>query len=99
MTTKRAELRSRMTVAATRRAEPDTPQPGKTAVRTKPVRVTLNLPPELFRQVTRWADHAAEAIGEPRISVQDTIRAMIWAGVADASASSPVLEELRRDRT
>lgn len=98
MSTQRRDLRARMAVAATRRAEADAPAPGVTAVRTKPVRVTLNLPPELFRQVTRWADFAADELGVPRVSVQDTLRAMAWAGVADVSVSSPVLAELRRGR-
>jgi hypothetical protein len=62
----------------------------------KPVRVTLNLPPELFRKLTRWADQAADQLAVPRVSVQDTLSAMVAAGVADASPSSPVLAELRR---
>lgn len=43
----------------------------------KPVRVTLNFPPELFRQLDRWTDEAAVAIGEPRVGVQDAVRAMV----------------------
>jgi hypothetical protein len=65
---------------------------------TPPVRVTLNLPPELYRQLTRWADQAADQLDRPRVSVQDALRAMVRAGVADATPGSPVLEELRRER-
>jgi hypothetical protein len=43
----------------------------------KPVRVTLNFPPDLFRHLDRWAHEAAETIGEPRVGVQDAARAMI----------------------
>jgi hypothetical protein len=73
----RSDLRSRMTTAATRRAEPDAPAAGKTAIRTKPARVTLNLPPELYRQPARWTDSAAEAIDVPRVGVREALRAMV----------------------
>jgi hypothetical protein len=43
----------------------------------KPARITLNLPPELYRQLTRWADSAAEAIDVPRVGVQEALRAMV----------------------
>lgn len=99
MTTEREARKARMAAAVTSRTAPETAPPvGRTAVRTAPVRVTLNIPPELFRQVTHWADFAADELGVPRVSVQDTLRAMAWAGVADASPSSPVLAELRRAR-
>jgi hypothetical protein len=43
----------------------------------KPARITLNLPPELYRQLTRWADSAAETIDVPRVGVQEALRAMV----------------------
>ena len=43
----------------------------------KPARITLNLPPELYRQLARWADSAAEAIDVPRVGVQEALRAMV----------------------
>lgn len=98
MSATRRDLQSRMTLAATRRADPEAAAAGKTAVRTKPVRVTLNMPPELYRQLTRWADSAAEALDVPRVSVQDALRAMVSAGAADATPDSPALGELRRNR-
>jgi hypothetical protein len=97
MSTKRGDLQSRMSVAATRRAEPDAPPAGKTAIRTKPARVTLNLPPELYRQLQRWTDSAAETIDVPRVGVQEAMRAMIrviTSGEA-ASCSARVQAELR----
>lgn len=77
MTAKRADLKSRMASAATRRAEPDAPAAGKTAIRSKDARITLNLPPELYRQLQRWTDAAAEAIDVPRVSQQNALRVMI----------------------
>lgn len=66
-----------MAVAATRRAEPEAAPAGKTAVRTAPVRVTLNIPPQLYRDLIRWTDTAADALDIPRVSVQDALRTMI----------------------
>lgn len=65
----------------------------------KPARVTLNLPPELYRQLARWADSAAETIGVPRVGVQETMRAMIRVITGDEapSCSARVLAELRAE--
>ncbi len=84
-----------MAAAAGRRAEPDAGPAGRTAIRSKPVRITLDLSPELYRQLTQWADSAAVTLGVPRVSLADTVRAMIRVSAEDAE---PVLERLRRDR-
>lgn len=67
-------------------------------VSAKPARVTLNLPPDLYRQLARWADTAAEAIDVPRVGVQDALRAMIRAVIDDTPATVVALDRLRRDR-
>ena len=84
-----------MAAAAARRAEPDARLAGQTAIRSKPVRITLDLSPELYRQLTQWADSAAIALDVPRVALADAMRAMIR-----VSAENPeqVLERLRRDR-
>jgi len=43
----------------------------------KPARVTLNLPPELYRQLRVWVADAAETLDDPRVGVQETLRAAI----------------------
>jgi hypothetical protein len=43
----------------------------------KPARITLNLPPELYRELIRWTGTAAEAIDVPRVGVQEALRAMV----------------------
>jgi hypothetical protein len=62
----------------------------------KPARVTLNLPPELYRQLTRWADSAAETMNVPRVGVQDALRAMVSVITGDEapSCSARVLAEV-----
>ena len=92
---KERELRkAQMAAAAARRAEPDARPPGRTAIRTKPVRITLDLSPELYRALTGWADEAAIALGVPRVSLADAVRAMIR---VTADHPDQVLDRLRRD--
>jgi hypothetical protein len=44
MTTQREQRKAQMAAAATRRTEPDARPPGRTAIRSKPVRITLDVP-------------------------------------------------------
>ena len=93
---KERELRkAQMAAAAARRAGPDPRPAGKTAIRSKPVRITLDLSPELYRELTGWADEAAVALGVPRVSLADAVRAMIR---VTADHPDQVLDRLRQDR-
>jgi hypothetical protein len=84
-----------MATAAARRAEPDASPAGRTAIRSKPVRITLDLSPELYRQLTRWAGRAAVELDVPRVALADAMRAMIRVA---AESPDAVIEQLRRDR-
>ena len=84
-----------MTAAAARRAGPDAQPAGQTAIRSKPVRITLDLTPELYRQLTRWADSAAVALDVPRVALADVMRAMIR---VTTESPDDVIDQLRRDR-
>jgi hypothetical protein len=95
MTTQREQRRAQMAAAAARRTEADARPPGRTAIRSKPVRITLDLSPELYRQLTGWADSAAIALDVPRVALADAVRAMIRVTIEDPDE---VLERLRRDR-
>jgi hypothetical protein len=95
MTTQREQRRAQMAAAAARRSEPDAAPPGRTAIRSKPVRITLDLSPELYRQLTHWADSAAITLDVPRVALADAVRAMIRVTLDDPDQ---VLERLRRDR-
>ena len=95
MTTQREQRKAQMAAAATRRTEPDARPPGRTAIRSKPVRITLDLSPELYRQLTGWADSAAITLDVPRVALADAVRAMIRVTMEDPDE---VLERLRRDR-
>jgi hypothetical protein len=90
------ELRkAQMAAAAARRAEPDARPAGRTAIRSKPIRITLDLSPELYRELTVWADSAAIELGVPRISLAAAVRAMIR---VTTDQPDPVLDRLRQDR-
>ncbi len=84
-----------MAAAAARRAEPDARPAGQTAIRSKPVRITLDLSPELYRQLTRWVDEAAVELDVPRVALVDAVRAMIRVTTENPDE---VLDRLRRDR-
>jgi hypothetical protein len=87
--------KAQMAAAAARRAEPNARPAGRTAIRSKPVRITLDLSPELYRELTVWADSAAIALGVPRVSLADAVRAMIRVA---ADNPDEALDRLRRDR-
>src|SRR5262249_33218667 len=91
----RAQRKAQMAAAAARRTGPGAPPAGRTAIRSKPVRVTLDLSPELYRQLTQWADSAAVALGVPRVPLADAMRAMIRVTTENPGE---VLARLRRDR-
>lgn len=78
-------------------AEPD-PAPVLRTPPAKPARITLNLPPEMRRDLDAWATSAAAAIDAPTVPVQDALRAMIRAVVEDQAAAAAVLAQLRRER-
>ena len=95
MTTQRDLRKAQMAAAAGRRAEPNARPAGRTAIRSKPVRITLDLSPELYRQLPAWADSAAVTLDVPRVSLADAVRAMIRLA---ADNPDDVIERLRRDR-
>ena len=95
MTTEQERRKAQMNAAALSRTEPGARSPGRTAIRSKPVRITLDLSPELYRQLTGWAHSAAIELDVPRLALADAVRAMI-----KVTTKSPeqVIEQLRRDR-
>ena len=95
MTSQREQRRAQMAAAAARRTEPAARPAGQTAIRSKPVRITLDLSPELYRQLTRWVDEAAVELDVPRVALVDAVRAMIRVTTENPDE---VLDRLRRDR-
>jgi hypothetical protein len=84
-----------MAAAAARRSAPGAGPAGQTAIRSKPVRITLDLSPEMYRQLTRLTDAAAAELDVPRVALADAMRAMIRVTTENPAE---VLDRLRRDR-
>jgi hypothetical protein len=59
------------------------------------VRITLDLSPELYRQLTEWTQSVAVELDVPRVALADAVRAMIR---VTADSPDQVIERLRRDR-
>ena len=95
MTAERERRKAQMTAAARNRTDPGARPAGRTAIRSKPVRITLDLSPELYRQLTQWTQAAAIELDVPRVALADAVRAMIR---VTAESPDPVIERLRRDR-
>ena len=85
MTTELERRKAQMAAAAARRTEPNA----------RPAGVTLDLSPELHRQLTRWAHSAAVELDVPRVALADMVRAMIRVTM---ESPDDVMEQLRRDR-
>lgn len=95
MTREQERHRAQMAAAAARRIEPDARPAGRTAIRSKPVRITLDLSPELYRQLTEWAHLTAIKLDVPRIALSDAVRAMIKVATENPDE---VIDQIRRDR-
>ena len=95
MSTRREQAKAQMAAAAGRRAEPNARPAGQTAIRSKKVRITLDLSPEQYRQLTQWTDSAAVELDVPRVTLAEAVRAMIRATIEEPD---DVLDRLRRDR-
>ena len=81
-----------MTAAAGNRTTPDA-KPA-TTIRTKPVRVSLDLDPDLYGQLTRWTQSAAPAVGTLKVTHADALRALVTA-LERTDVTAAVLEILR----
>lgn len=90
--------RARLMAAATRRTEPDAAPAGRTAIRSKPVRITVDLPPETYRQLQEWTTRATAELDIPRLTLADAIRAMIRVTAIDTSIGAVVVDMIRREK-
>jgi hypothetical protein len=96
MTTK-PELAKRMAATATSRKD-EAKLTGRTAIRTKPIRVTLDLKQADYDALNRWIACAGVELGQPisRLTLARSLRAMIHATTTDDMVGDVVLDLLRR---
>ncbi|WP_433542113.1 hypothetical protein ACQP10_38510 (plasmid) [Streptosporangium sandarakinum] len=97
MTNEREARREARKRAAHRRVEPDAAPAGETAIRSKPVRITADLAPELYRRLDKLTSRAAEEIDAAKVPAVALVRAWIRAS-DDPEVWAKVLVELRQDK-
>lgn len=91
----REDRKNRLARAAGRRAEPDAPPAGTTAVRTKPVRVTLDLSPAAYRRLKTWTLNASVEVGA-NVSLADVLRTLADHLDTDQELAELVLADLKQ---
>jgi len=99
--TAREARKNRMAAAAAARTAPEARPAGQTAVRTKPVRITVDLDPAEYLELKRWLEVTGAVLNPdfPRpVQQMAAIKAMIRATVTDDVVNGVVVDLLRRDR-
>ncbi len=71
----------------------DVPPP----VSTKPIRISLDLAPALFDQLTEWRTRAARQLGRGRVTNADALRVLVRALLSDEELTARVIADLRRE--
>ena len=98
--TAREDRKARMGAAAAARTAPEARPAGQTAVRTKPVRITVDLDPADYLELKRWLEVAGAEVNPdfPRpVQQLQAVRAMIRATILDKSIGLVVIDLLRRE--
>jgi hypothetical protein len=97
MSTDREKRRAARQKAAHRRTEPDAAPAGQTAVRSKPVRITIDLTPEMYRRFTRWTNETALELDFAKLPQAQVVRAFIQM-LDDPQVEEQVRQTLRAMR-
>ncbi len=93
-------------LAATRPAEPEFAAAEDAVsvttslpVSTKPIRISLDLAPALFDQLTEWRTRAARQLGRGRVTNADALRVLVRLLMTDQELSAKVLTLLRQENS
>src|SRR4051794_38504188 len=64
-------------------------------VSVKPIRISLDLAPALFDQLTEWRTRAARQLGRGRVTNADALRILVRMLMADQELTAQVIADLR----
>jgi hypothetical protein len=62
------------------------------------VRVSLDLAPALYRELSEWNAQAADQLGRSRITHADTLRSLVRHLLNDPELATAVIDDLRRSQ-
>lgn len=66
-------------------------------VSVKPIRISLDLAPALFDQLTEWRTRAARQLGRGRVTNADALRVLVRLLLSDEELTARVVASLRRE--
>jgi hypothetical protein len=66
-------------------------------VSVKPIRISLDLAPALFDQLTEWRTRAARRLGRGRVTNADALRVLVRMLVTDEDLTAQAIAALRRE--
>jgi hypothetical protein len=78
-----------------RRSSDGAPRVRRTAARTKPVRTTVDMSPELHRKLKTWTARAAERLDVVEVPLADVFRVLIKRLVEERELEDQVVADLR----
>jgi len=78
-----------------RRAQDGAPRVRRTAARTKPVRTTVDMTPELHRRLKTWTAGAAERLDVVEVPLADVFRVLVRRLVEEKDLEDQVVADLR----
>lgn len=90
------EMRAAAQRRRERRAQPVTERamPVAAPVRVKPVRRTVDLDPQVHRDLGRWCDDAALTLGATRVTGQDVLATLVARLLRDDELAQAVREDI-----